>query len=147
MPVGADGVPTEALADDACCQTLLAAFDAGRSVATALGAELRFERGSSFAVLRPSGPLPGRPLGVEQSNSSVVFGNALIMKCFRRFAPGLNPDLEVPRFLVEHTPFQQVPRPLAGSNTAVAWRPRPPWPAFKSSYRPREMAGACCWPG
>jgi trehalose synthase-fused probable maltokinase len=110
-PVGADGAPVDALTDAGCCQTLLAAFDAGLALATLQGGALHFERGPNFATLRPDGSLAARPLGVEQSNSSIVFGQALIMKCFRRFVPGLNPDLEVPRFLVERTTFRQVPRP------------------------------------
>ncbi len=40
-----------------------------------------------------------RPVGVEQSNSSVVFGEALILKAFRRVEPGVNPELELLRFL------------------------------------------------
>ncbi|GAA5157250.1 phosphotransferase [Pseudonocardia eucalypti] len=46
----------------------------------------------------PTG-LPGRVLGVEQSNSSVAFGDALLLKLFRRLAPGVNPDLELHRAL------------------------------------------------
>ena len=40
-----------------------------------------------------------RPVGVEQSNSSIVFGEALILKAFRRVEPGVNPELELLRFL------------------------------------------------
>lgn len=39
--------------------------------------------------------LVGRPLGAEQSNSSLVFGDELILKLYRKLAPGENPDLEV----------------------------------------------------
>jgi maltokinase len=45
---------------------------------------------------------PARPVGVEQSNSSVVFGDDTIVKVFRRLEPGINPELELLRFLAEH---------------------------------------------
>jgi maltokinase len=42
---------------------------------------------------------PGRLLGAEQSNSSLVFANRLILKLFRLLEPGENPELEVTRAL------------------------------------------------
>ena len=50
----------------------------------------------------------------EQSNNSVVFGERLILKVFRRLEEGMNPELEVGRFLTEKTNFAQI-APLAGS--------------------------------
>ena len=40
---------------------------------------------------------------IEQNNSSVVFEDKLILKLFRRLEPGLNPELEVGRFLNRHS--------------------------------------------
>ncbi|HXH96354.1 MAG TPA: phosphotransferase, partial [Gaiellaceae bacterium] len=48
----------------------------------------------------------------EQSNTSVVFGQELILKVFRRLEPGVNPELEMLRFLTEHG-FENIP-PLGG---------------------------------
>jgi maltose alpha-D-glucosyltransferase/alpha-amylase len=50
----------------------------------------------------------------EQSNNSVVFGERLMLKVFRRLEEGVNPELEVGRFLTEKTTFAQI-APVAGS--------------------------------
>ena len=58
--------------------------------------ELRFHRVPEWTgALRG----PGRLLGAEQSNSSLVFANRLILKLFRLLEPGENPELEVTRAL------------------------------------------------
>jgi len=54
---------------------------------------------TSTTELDPS--LPPRVMGAEQSNTSVVYGEAYILKLFRRVQPGLNPDLEITRALAE----------------------------------------------
>ncbi len=43
-----------------------------------------------------------RPIGVEQSNSSLVIGEQLMLKIFRKLEPGINPELEMLRFLTAH---------------------------------------------
>jgi maltokinase len=42
-----------------------------------------------------------RPIGSEQSNSSVVFDERLVLKLYRRLDAGVNPELELLRFLTE----------------------------------------------
>jgi maltose alpha-D-glucosyltransferase/alpha-amylase len=50
----------------------------------------------------------------EQSNSSVNFGNKLIMKLFRKIEAGTNPDLEIGRYLTDVQGFVHTP-PVAGA--------------------------------
>jgi maltokinase len=53
-----------------------------------------------------------RPMGAEQSNSSLVFDEALALKLYRRVEAGVNPELELLRFLTDRG-FDSVPA-LAG---------------------------------
>jgi maltokinase len=46
--------------------------------------------------------LSARRLGAEQSNSSVVLDERFIVKAFRRIEAGINPELEMLRFLSSH---------------------------------------------
>jgi len=45
--------------------------------------------------------LPSRVMGAEQSNTSIVYGDAVILKLFRRLQPGANPDIEVTKALAD----------------------------------------------
>ena len=44
-------------------------------------------------------------LSADQSNSSIVYGDRLILKIFRRLEPGINPDAEMQTFLGEKAGF------------------------------------------
>src|SRR6185312_17517449 len=48
-------------------------------------------------------------LGAEQSNSSMLFDNKFFLKLYRKIEDGVNPDVEITRFLTEHTNFPNVP--------------------------------------
>ena len=83
----------------------------------------RGERGEISAVptrafRRVAGPdwaqLESVPLRVEQSNTSVAYGDQLMLKLFRRLGEGLNPDLDVGRFLTEKAAFPHIPQ-VAGA--------------------------------
>ena len=89
---------------------LLNIIDRQREVPGEKG-RLRGFRAASFAGLRPSSDA-SRPklLTGEQSNSSVIYGERLILKFFRRVEDGENPDLEIGRFLTDRACFPYVPR-------------------------------------
>ncbi|HXG36135.1 MAG TPA: maltose alpha-D-glucosyltransferase, partial [Dehalococcoidia bacterium] len=45
----------------------------------------------------------------EQSNTSIIYGDKLILKLFRKMDVGVNPDLEIGRYLTERTKLSGVP--------------------------------------
>jgi maltose alpha-D-glucosyltransferase/alpha-amylase len=51
---------------------------------------------------------------LEQSNTGVFFGNRLFLKGYRRMRQGINPELEVGRFLTEVSPYPNI-APLVGA--------------------------------
>jgi maltose alpha-D-glucosyltransferase/alpha-amylase len=83
---------------------------------------------SAFYELHPSQPLSSRVSSAEQSNTSIIYGDKLILKFFRRLQPGENPDLEIGRFLTEVAHFSRVAPflgeisviPTVGEKTTVA---------------------------
>ncbi|MEY2585880.1 MAG: maltose alpha-D-glucosyltransferase / alpha-amylase, partial [Verrucomicrobiota bacterium] len=48
-------------------------------------------------------------LSAEQSNSSMLFKNKFFLKLYRKLEDGVNPDVEVTRFLTERAKFSNVP--------------------------------------
>jgi maltose alpha-D-glucosyltransferase/alpha-amylase len=62
---------------------------------------------------------PVRVGGVEQSNTSVIFGEQLILKLFRKVELGRNPDVEVGQFLIERAGFTHTPRTRGVLNAEI----------------------------
>lgn len=102
-----------------------------QSALISASAESRRIRGRSGTAIFAAGPRHGHWLSelaagfrgrlsrAEQSNSSVIFSSPegaerLVLKCFRRLAPGVNPDCEISEFLSERTAFAATPL-FAGS--------------------------------
>lgn len=88
------------------------------AAARAPSAALVCRPASALRDLAPGGAssvagLAEGPLGRDQSNTSIVIGEHLLLKAFRRLEPGLNPDLEMLAYLSEEAGFEAVPR-LAG---------------------------------
>jgi maltokinase len=104
----ADGT-FDALSDPTEAVELVTLLERGEPIETPQG-RFDFERVNGFAELRAGAT--ARPVGAEQSNSSIVFDERLVLKVFRKLEPGINPELEMLRFLTERE-FESI-APLQG---------------------------------
>ena len=111
---GQAGVIYDAIANKLFCRALLALFSSpeglpGKTGQVTASHTREFEKitGEAGTGLEPS------LAKIEQSNPTVIFGEKLILKFFRRLDSGVNPDLEIRRFLGEQN-FSLTP-PLAGA--------------------------------
>jgi maltose alpha-D-glucosyltransferase/alpha-amylase len=108
-------VLTDALKNDPFLSWLLDAIEV-RLVSKGAQGEIRASYTDMFQTIRSHAGNGLRPrlLKGEQSNSSIAYGDRLILKLFRRVEEGVNPDLEIGLFLTEKARFSNVP-PVAGS--------------------------------
>jgi maltose alpha-D-glucosyltransferase/alpha-amylase len=116
---GAEGVLHGSFGDRGVALALLDAIGR-RRVLKGLAGELVALPGRGFKRLRGTDVPEPVPLGAEQSNSSILFGDRMILKIFRRVDSGVNPDIEIGRFLTEEAGFPHVPA-VAGT---IEYRPR-----------------------
>ncbi len=58
--------------------------------------------------------ISSKALRAEQTNTSVLYDNTFFLKLYRRLEEGVNPDLEIIRFLTDKTKFSYIP-PFAGA--------------------------------
>ena len=66
--------------------------------------------GSALLTREPDGKVPAsQVLNAEQSNSSMLFEDRFFLKLYRKLEDGMNPDVEVTRFLSERGHFSHVP--------------------------------------
>ena len=109
----------EAATDADAARALLGGFFPPREIQTTGGGTLRYDDVTDAAtrVLAGAGEaLVVRPVGVEQSNTSLRLDRSLVFKLFRKLDDGENPELEVCRFLTTRTTFRAMPS-LQGSLT------------------------------
>src|SRR5206468_1900426 len=110
---GASVCAEDAFDDPAFCRALLEAFGRGRRVSSVRG-HLRFVAGDGGPALAQAARLKPRRLGVEQSNTSVVYGDRFVLKALRRIEPGRSLDYEIGAFLTSRVGFAHVPQ-VAGA--------------------------------
>ncbi len=108
-----EGVLYDPIVDQDFCTILLNAIKTRRRMRAPNGEVTASPtRILSIILNATDAKLEANPIKAEQSNSSVIYGDRLILKLFRKLEPGINPDLEIGRFLTEHG-FQHTP-PVAG---------------------------------
>ena len=112
-----EGALVDALSQDGFALALAEAI--GDEATLHLGAgegpthEIRFRHTRLFAQSPAPERIVVRRLGTEQSNSSVFFEDYGMLKIYRRPQPGLHPEIEMARFLVERAGFSNTPPLLA----------------------------------
>jgi len=117
----------EAMTDANAARALLKGLSAPHDLSMMRGGTLRYgdasAPGEQLVALTPeSGSI--RPLGAEQSNTSVRLDGRFVFKLFRRLDFGENPELEVSRFVTTRTAFRAMPE-LRGSLTYLSARGEP----------------------
>jgi trehalose synthase-fused probable maltokinase len=113
IPVGAPAAGQEpfvdAMADSGFCLALLEAIRAGGALAGRRGA-FRCSATLALAEILPAAPRECRPVGREQSNTSVIYDRRAILKILRRLESGPSAELELSDFLTREAAFPGAPR-------------------------------------
>ena len=111
----AAGLLHDGVFDDKTCLELLSIIGNGIDIQSPQN-RLRGVPGEEFAKTAGAhyNELPVHRGSAEQSNTSILFGDRLVLKLFRRQEAGINPDAEVEKYLTEQTTFTHIP-PFAGS--------------------------------
>jgi len=111
------GYLTDAFAVDALAHGVVEALRRRAEIPIQEGAVLRFTPTARMDDLHlPPGP-EIRRLSAEQSNSSLILGDMLVLKLLRRVGSGINPEVEMTRALTERG-FQNAP-PLFGEVSRI----------------------------
>jgi trehalose synthase-fused probable maltokinase len=112
IPVGAPAAGREpfvdAMGDPGFCLALLEAIRAGATLAGRRGA-FRCSATPALGEILPVAPRECRPVGREQSNTSVMYDRRAILK-LRRLEPGPSAELELSDFLTREAAFPGAPR-------------------------------------
>jgi maltose alpha-D-glucosyltransferase / alpha-amylase len=117
------GIVIDAGTSRAAGTALIEAFDHEQTVRTRRGLA-RARRTPVYDQLRGGGlPLTPHRLSAEQSNTSLAFGDRLVVKLFRRLYGGPNPEVEIGEHLTLSSRFSRAPRLAAYVEYEAAGEP------------------------
>jgi len=112
-----EGLLHDAVGTEAAATLLLALIHEQHHLTSAAGEFRAFGTRAYPDVRGPAEePLAIRRVQGEQSNSSIIYGSRLILKLVRRVEAGIDPELDMSRYLTERAALPFVP-PLAGGLT------------------------------
>ncbi|HSD97381.1 MAG TPA: maltose alpha-D-glucosyltransferase [Sulfuricaulis sp.] len=110
----------DAFADEMFCRAVVQAIGSSREL-TGTSGTIRFIPTSVFQDLAGGSvaELSIRQPGAQGSNTAVILGDRLFLKGYRRLHTGVNPEVEIGRFLTEVAHFPNIV-PVAGAVEYVA---------------------------
>jgi maltose alpha-D-glucosyltransferase / alpha-amylase len=119
------GALVDATRDDYFARDLLIAMGDGQKLEASDG-QVEFSASPIWAKIDQDAPV--RAVGAEQSNVSVIVDDRIMLKVYRRVRSGVQPELEVARFLTEAAHYPNTPEffgaaehvTVAGDRTALA---------------------------
>ena len=112
------GLLTDAFAVPEFAREMLAAMAAGVTLEGADGRIVFEPTADKVELLKQPAEAPVIWLTAEQSNSSLIVDEAVMLKIFRRIQPGEHPEAEMSRYLTSHS-FANAPA-LLGEVTRIA---------------------------
>jgi len=128
----------DAMVDRDFCNYLLRVIARGRRfkgeagyVSASPTRAFRTTCGPVEALLEPT------PIKAEQSNTSIAYGDRLILKLFRQLQEGINPEVEIGRFLTEKAQFPNI-SPVAGAIEYCPKKGNPVSLAILQGFVPNE---------
>jgi len=134
---GQTGVIYDAVADKDFCRAMLGLLSAQKNLAGKFG-QLEASHTAEFETLGSEyGGALEPVLAKSESKSSIIYGEKFILKFFRRLDFGINPDLEILRFLTAQK-FPHTP-PLAGALEYRVGRDEPSTIAILSAFVPKAV--------
>ena len=111
-----EGVLCDAIYFEEFRELILELMSGNAKVHGANGSELLGMKGGSVTKISPPRAelFPSRVAAVEQNNTSIMYGDRLLFKMYRKLQDGINPEPEILRFLAGKTRFRHVPSYAGG---------------------------------